>query len=669
MLAKFWVGALGMWLYLRSLGARPVAAVLAGIIYAGSSFMVDWLFSPAAAVAALIPFGFAAVEWYLRDARRAALVALAVVTAMQFFGGHAETSLQMGGALALYAGIRVLSLQQQRVARLAGLASAAIAGFLVAGIQLIPFAAYLGGTSVSADRTAASFGLLYLPIGDLSSWLVPNAVGNPAIDGVFGRAPNYTESTGFATVAALVLAPLGLWQAWVRRSAAVLALAVLGVVSAAIVYGPLTPLSGRLPGLSVSYNARFIGVLCLVVAALAGLGFNAMLDWQPAGHGWRPRVLYACGIIGLAGSVFCALALMQLGSGVDRLLPAGPGGSIGFWLVVAGFALGSALAFVASWLAGGDRRMTAGAIAALVLVEVAIFAGPYNPRVPVNEVPPHSAALDWLRENGGGKVAATYLILVPETANLYGITDARGYDVLIDRRQRTFWSAADPGFQDPAHITILVRPDPRFLAAAGVTDIVTPANALIPGTDPEFSGEGVVIARVPGARPFAFVAPGTITVADTSQAAIRLAANPLGPVVVENCCALTDVPSPGPTQASVGIMTRQPEAVDLDVVSSGPATVVILQSYDSGWVARVDGHPTRIDPADILFQAVQVPAGEHIVSLRYEPASVAIGGLMTALGLLGLALIAAAGKRPRWLRRSAARFRGTERETPLRSRG
>jgi hypothetical protein len=563
----------------------------------------------------------------------------------------------MGGALALYALVRVLALPQHRVERMAGLAAAAIAGSLVAGIQLVPFIAQLGRASLSADRAAAGFGLFHLPIADLSSWLVPNAKGNPGIDGLLGRAPNYNESTGFATVAALVLAPLGVWWGWAKERAATLALSLIAVLAAGVVYGPLTPLAGRLPGLSVSGNERLLSVLCLVAAVLAGLGLEAMLDRQPAMRRWPSRILYIAGVAGLAAMIAAGLLLLRRGRGVDQLLPFGPRATIGFWLLVAALSLGTALAVGASWLLGMDRRLTAGAIAGLVLVEVAMFAGPFNPRVPFTDVPPRSVALDWLKSDAGtGSVAAVGLTLAPESATLYGIRDARGYDVLIDRRERAFWSTADPGYHDEALLTLLERPDSRFLAAAGVTDIMTPVDAVVPGTVPAFTAEGVVIARVPGARPFAFIAPATVTVADINQARIRMSSDPLGPVVVERCCGPTAAPLPGPDQSTVEVRGHQPGTVDLDVSSAAPGTLVVLQSYAPGWVARIDGRDARIEPADILFQSVQVPSGHHLVTLRYQPTSAAVGLLMTAFGLLALLLVGVAGRWSPWRRPARGRI-------------
>ncbi len=636
MLAKLCVAAVGMGLYLRALGARPVPAVLAGIIYAGSSFMVVWLAWPQSGVAALIPFAFAAVEWYLRGGRRIALAALSAAIALQFFAGHAETSLHMGGALAIYALIRALSLDGPRVRRVIEIGLAALAGVLLAGIQLLPFIAMLGRSSLSADRAAAGFGLGHLHLTDLSSWLVPNARGNPGIDHLLGRPPNYNESTGFATVTALLLAPIGLWRSWIAARSVAVGLGGIGLLSAGIAYGPLTPIAGRLPGLSVSGNERLIAVVCFVLAAAAGLGLDALLSMKPVRRPSRALGLFGAGAVALLGIAGCALLLLARGARVDQLLPAGPRGYLGFWLLVAALSLAAALLLIAALWNGVDRFYGVGGIALLTLLEVALFAGPYNPRVPMNEVPPSSQAMTFLQRHGG-VAAAPGLYMAPEASTLYGVTDARGYDVLIDRRERAFWSLADPGYHDQTLFTMLGRPDARFLAAAGVNYFMSAADAPLPGTDPVYSGEGVTIAAVPGARPFAFIAGETADVPSAQAAATSLAADPLGPVVIEGCCAQAASSS----GARVNLISRDPQRIQLRVDSDTAAVVVLLQAYDAGWAARIDGKPAAIHPANILFQAIAVPAGSHDIALSYAPASVTVGALLTGLGLLVLVAVIA----------------------------
>ena len=63
---------------------------------------------------------------------------------------------------------------------------------------------------------------------------------------------------------------------------------------------------------------------------------------------------------------------------------------------------------------------------------------------------------------------------------------------------------------------------------------------------------------------------------------------------------------------------------------------MVLQSYTPDWVAQVDGAATPLSPADVLFQSLAVPAGHHLVTLRYRPASVTEGLVASGLGILGL---------------------------------
>jgi len=87
-----------------------------------------------------------------------------------------------------------------------------------------------------------------------------------------------------------------------------------------------------------------------------------------------------------------------------------------------------------------------------VLAEAAIFAGPFQPRVPLAEDPPPSAAMAWLQTHAGDSaVAGQALELIPNLSTVYGLRDARGVDVTIDPRPTTmpqFWVAGGSRIPD-----------------------------------------------------------------------------------------------------------------------------------------------------------------------------------------------------------------------------
>ena len=60
----------------------------------------------------------------------------------------------------------------------------------------------------------------------------------------------------------------------------------------------------------------------------------------------------------------------------------------------------------------------------------------------------------------------------------------------------------------------------------------------------------------------------------------------------------------------------------------------VTSSRSKGWRAAINGRPAGVLPANYLFMAVRVPAGEHILELAYDEPCLREG--LIALGLTGL---------------------------------
>jgi Bacterial membrane protein YfhO len=92
------------------------------------------------------------------------------------------------------------------------------------------------------------------------------------------------------------------------------------------------------------------------------------------------------------------------------------------------------------------------------------------------------------------------------------------------------------------------------------------------------------------------------------------------------------------TNASDAKITSQQfsaQQAHLTVEASAPALVVIAQAYYHDWRAFVDGKPVPLLRANHAFQALQVPAGKHEVTLRYVDWMFRFGAAISALTLLG----------------------------------
>ncbi len=72
---------------------------------------------------------------------------------------------------------------------------------------------------------------------------------------------------------------------------------------------------------------------------------------------------------------------------------------------------------------------------------------------------------------------------------------------------------------------------------------------------------------------------------------------------------------------------------------SCPAMVVVSDTFYPGWQAWIDSKPTPIYEVNGAMRGVEVPAGRHVVTMRYRPRSVYVGAALTLCGVLGAILL------------------------------
>lgn len=102
----------------------------------------------------------------------------------------------------------------------------------------------------------------------------------------------------------------------------------------------------------------------------------------------------------------------------------------------------------------------------------------------------------------------------------------------------------------------------------------------------------------------------------------------------ESCASEDDV--------RIAAYTSSRVVIDAGMKCTG--LVVLSDNAYPGWRATVDGRPARIIPAHVSMRGVELPAGRHRIEMVYRPISVLLGTLLTALGLLGAAILAVLGR-------------------------
>lgn len=93
-------------------------------------------------------------------------------------------------------------------------------------------------------------------------------------------------------------------------------------------------------------------------------------------------------------------------------------------------------------------------------------------------------------------------------------------------------------------------------------------------------------------------------------------------------------PAPAGAEEDVRVVASAPGSLTLVTNSVADGFLVVSEVYANGWSASIDGVTTPVLPTFTALQGLALPAGEHIVTLRYDPFSLRLGLWISAIALL-----------------------------------
>jgi hypothetical protein len=87
-------------------------------------------------------------------------------------------------------------------------------------------------------------------------------------------------------------------------------------------------------------------------------------------------------------------------------------------------------------------------------------------------------------------------------------------------------------------------------------------------------------------------------------------------------------------QATLSSPIIRRQAIQTEVNAPAPTLVVLAQSFYPNWHATVDGGRAPLLRANVAFQAVPVPAGQHRVRVVYSDTKFWLGAIISAFSLV-----------------------------------
>lgn len=679
------LAGLGACLLAGELGLSPHAALLAGALWSAGgpirSAVDQANVLVGAATIAWAWLGFARAGRSGRS-RDAALAGVAIALAL--LGGSPESALMGCGGIVL-AFSSGAEARARRLATTAGVALAVALG--LAAIQWLPTAvlARRSGRTRLSEAGQAEWSnhplamlqvVLPLPYDDLP--LTPLARGE-----LFGgREP--LLSTFYMGLGASGLALAGLVGPAFRRRRT---LAIIGLLAFGLSLGrwsPLWDVAHALPPLAwMRFPSRFALAGTLPIAILAGAGLDALAVGE-ARRRWHFPAALACG-----GLVLFAAFLARPDAGFWHALLLPPGFLGRSWTaspqvvsVFHGLAVSALLALpVALALALGALGRTRAprslvvAAAAAALIDVLLALRGINATLPRSLLERPAPALDPIpRQRPNRTFVLEYSPALARAALGREHARPREFDASPEETLRIlrsypagslgrFGAAIEslPGdipklravelarWMRTIHAYAATTAFPRLLELSGVEyvlalhDLGLPDRFELLRRSPAGDDE-VRTYRVIHALPRALVVAGARLPDGVDPLAVLLDPafdfDPLREVLLE-----AGTSRPAGEAGRVERVDLGFDRVTLEAALETPGHVVLLEAWDPGWRATVDGQAAPVLRANLVFRAVAVPAGRHVIEMRYRPPEVAVGAALSVATALALVLVAL--RRPR----------------------
>ncbi|MCW2544766.1 MAG: Protein of unknown function, rane YfhO, partial [Frankiales bacterium] len=454
-LAPAWVKLLemlvsigGMFLFLRRLNLARAPALLGGLIYTTSGFMVSWTNWPHTRVAAFVPLLLWSLERLVQLRTVKAALPIALTMAAMLLGGFPAVvgyALYLGGPYFL---MRLLASRRPlrsyvSTSVLAGVGLAV--GGMLAAFQLLPFFSQLSGIDLEVRAQSPA---QHLPLLSLVTAALPKAFGTcPGRDYV--GPINQVEVNAYVGSAVLVLALLALLRR--RRTETPAGPRTFFVVAALVcvvlgwVGGPLLAAAQHLPVFSNNPVARIRVILGLCVAVLAAMGYDALLrSREEKPRRWTIAVWLAAG----AGALLVVMRLR------DNLRPTHHLAQSDRQTLYAALAVAVVLAAIV--LARTRLHVIAvGVVPAVVLAQALNVVLPYWPQIPRHDFYPQTPVHTYLAEHlGHDRFQGMDFAMLPGTNVYYGLRSLGGH-AFTATTWRELMEAADPrAFRTPTFSTI-----------------------------------------------------------------------------------------------------------------------------------------------------------------------------------------------------------------------
>jgi hypothetical protein len=661
------LGGVFMYLYLRCLDCRRLAALVGAVSFGLGGFLLAnlaWL--PRVSTVIWTPLILLSIENCVGKRKRSYALLGTFAVAMSILAGNTAAVVYVVLVSGLYALFRLVWAWRHSGGRVAVECALLTVGLMCGGgllsaIQLVPtfeVAAYSGRVHVSYDERIEGG---RSPLA-LATVLVPDVFGNP-VDRPWGRNEfgknipgTYGETSLYVGIVPLFLAG---WAVARKRDGITAFYAGVALLALFIFLDtPLFRLLYEVPLFRIGRQLEAKVMWGLSTSILAAFGMATLLD-RPPRLERRALRSAAIGLLVTAIVVVLGVALAAPFLGIHEGNRAAALAADWYRYNVGNFLRLSLLAMACAGLvlvwAHGLLRGTVLALLVLgiAMADLTFFGWKLNPSRTPEGLYPEMDSVRFLQEDESiyrvVRGPLSRKVFPPNSLAVYGVSDVQGYSPVLIDYYVEFLELIEDDIASARVVHSLRYADSTtsplldLLNTKYVVTIPQAGEAMtrLEESDPSlrlaYDGE-VKIYENRDALPRAFFVPGYVVVRDPAEALNALSSDGFDPrvdVILEKEPALLTPPADaGPVRSQVEVVDYTPNRVVVQANLSTDGFLVLSDLYYQGWRAFVDDVEHEVYKADYALRAVQLKAGKHRIEFVFEPSSFTIGLSVSGVTLL-----------------------------------
>lgn len=641
------LGLVFMFIYLRSLNLSKISSIMGAFIYTTAGHMTaDFELSLGGRSVIWLPLALYLINMFYKKRNYWLLLPLALSEFSIITAGQIQTFIFTNLIILV---VILMKLKSNLKVSL-WVIFALVFGALATSVQLLPTAELFFHSVRLNDPHMAALNYGILPLKHLLTLFIgPDIFGNPSTGNYFGFW-DYLESVGYIGIISSLLVYLSFLNRGNRWLKIELFVCLLFAFSNPIAY---LPYKFNIPLLNTSAASRVFYPMNFFLTMLAAYGLDGLKNKR---YGLK-EITVPITILTLVLIYF--ISNSSIISLRNLLLPTGL------------FVAGMILVFLSSRY---KKFCQIGMviIVTLICLDLLRFHYKYNSFVKPELAFPPTPVTDYLVRYPGRFISTSSEVFPSNSWTPYHLDSLFGYENLAPASIAGYFATMNTNNPSPAnserYLDSVVKYDSPLLDLAGVKYIVTLKRDKIRKIDsngylrddgidlvkykPVFSDRAVVILenQTPVGLAYLDYSP-IITKNDTDTLAQMLLTTQPQAIFTSDKLVQTYT---GKENAKI-IALKQNIGGDIwgKFTSNDNGILNVATTNYPGWQAVMDGKPVRIIKSNFLFVGIEVPPGEHSLSLKYRPISFTYGAIVSisAIVILLLTVILASYQSNRSARR------------------